>query len=503
MNLYNTDIKNLTCSCKDWLKSRKNYSYDDPRRLCKHLISKIDINNLPNSIKIFREDILYFKEQERGFNRNFTSILKIPDSNCIVLYKENYDWMSVFDTNGKRYGVLLSGTGNIYWARKEKPEQYEPIENFFLSDKYLPPTKLLKSEANEIREKAHIQMSFHLGIYENSSKYLVYELSGNSDKLMFATATVFDDKIEVKLYDSSFTLHRNAKLVHEEKEKEKKTFIKNMRRSRERDKQRERELQLSIEKAEAKGHLLESEHHEKSPIFKLPSEQINYHLNKISELREEIDQEYGKTNVLLKEFNSSLNTLTFNKLLKQLKMIVKDPFLNNGDWIIIGEGLKYGINYVKSSKYLHKKIPEWYEVKKIDDLELKLLVVKKREKIPMTIVMWHRKTFEELLHLLSMHKINDNNEIKKKPKLTQRQIEREKWLKDVECPRCGSKNIHKKDKRQRETFQVQRYQCMDCKKVFQEKIEEIPIETENKMEEAKDIKPKSSILKKIFDFITT
>ena len=49
---------------------------------------------------------------------------------------------------------------------------------------------------------------------------------------------------------------------------------------------------------------------------------------------------------------------------------------------------------------------------------------------------------------------------------------REGWLKYIECPTCKGKNIHKKDIRQRKKYKVQRYQCIDCKKIFQEKINE-------------------------------
>ncbi len=51
-----------------------------------------------------------------------------------------------------------------------------------------------------------------------------------------------------------------------------------------------------------------------------------------------------------------------------------------------------------------------------------------------------------------------------------RDKEREKWLSNIECPNCASKNIHKKGKRKRKLYWVQRYQCMDCRTIFQEEI---------------------------------
>ena len=64
----------------------------------------------------------------------------------------------------------------------------------------------------------------------------------------------------------------------------------------------------------------------------------------------------------------------------------------------------------------------------------------------------------------------------KKEKSLRIQQERNLWLKDIECPKCSSKIIHKKDKRERKTYIVQRYQCMECKGIFQKKI----IENHNK-----------------------
>ena len=64
----------------------------------------------------------------------------------------------------------------------------------------------------------------------------------------------------------------------------------------------------------------------------------------------------------------------------------------------------------------------------------------------------------------------------KKERSLRKKQERNLCLKDIECPKCSSEKIHKKDKRERKTYIVQRYQCVDCKVVFQKKI----IENHNK-----------------------
>jgi hypothetical protein len=64
MNIYDTSIKKLTCSCKYWEETRSSCEMDNPRRLCKHIINKLDIVNLPNNLKYFKEDLEFYKEKD-------------------------------------------------------------------------------------------------------------------------------------------------------------------------------------------------------------------------------------------------------------------------------------------------------------------------------------------------------------------------------------------------------------------------------------------------------
>ena len=53
-------------------------------------------------------------------------------------------------------------------------------------------------------------------------------------------------------------------------------------------------------------------------------------------------------------------------------------------------------------------------------------------------------------------------------------VEREKWLRHVECPNCDEKtNIHKKDKRKRIAGEVQRFYCNECNSMFQVDLEKL------------------------------
>ena len=66
MNKYNTNIKTLSCSCLDWQESRSQYGLSDPRRLCKHIIKKLDLNNFAFEISKFKESIKFYQEKEWG-----------------------------------------------------------------------------------------------------------------------------------------------------------------------------------------------------------------------------------------------------------------------------------------------------------------------------------------------------------------------------------------------------------------------------------------------------
>lgn len=83
-----------------------------------------------------------------------------------------------------------------------------------------------------------------------------------------------------------------------------------------------------------------------------------------------------------------------------------------------------------------------------------------------------------------------------KRKIKKIPIEKKASLKNRECPNCNSNNVHKKGKRQRKDYQVQRYQCMDCKSVFQEKISNIDIETCSLSLQEIEKRAKENLLKK-------
>jgi hypothetical protein len=147
MNDYNTNISKLTCSCPDWIEIRQQYKLNDPRRLCKHIINKLDMKKLPPQIAKFKETIAFFQEKERGFENDFDEIIEIDTFTLLG----NSGWINVYDKDGINYGVLIEPfSKNIYWAKKQKPKRFSVIENFLINEAKKIPFPLEEEEHSRI-----------------------------------------------------------------------------------------------------------------------------------------------------------------------------------------------------------------------------------------------------------------------------------------------------------------------------------------------------------------
>ena len=118
---YDTNIKALTCTCKNWQLTRSDFPRNDPRRLCKHLLQKLDENNLMSDIFRYKENIVFYKSKNKGFRDDFNHLIEIPNSGCALLYKYDFEWMSLFDENGNKYGFMIGGNGRFSWSKETKP----------------------------------------------------------------------------------------------------------------------------------------------------------------------------------------------------------------------------------------------------------------------------------------------------------------------------------------------------------------------------------------------
>ena len=106
---------------------------------------------------------------------------------------------------------------------------------------------------------------------------------------------------------------------------------------------------------------------------------------------------------LLKEHKSRFTARSFNKKLVDLGYLSKEKFLNNDGWILKGDALKYGMNYIYNSKYTHIKIPKWYVITSFDFKTLSFKNETRYGLKRMTKVLFEKDKFEDLLALMNQH----------------------------------------------------------------------------------------------------
>lgn len=521
MNEYNTDILKITCSCPDWKETRKQYSIDDPRRLCKHIINKLNINNLPHSIAKFEESIKFYQEKEWGFKRNFDEIIELDS---FTLFG-NIGWIDVFDENHTRYGVKKDYySNNIYWANNLKPKNHEIIEKYLIKESEKIPLPLEDEEypqiINFIKEVLPNKKDFYLSIHDSqyvpTSDGIIYDIYeskltpeqkrkleqellqkyeeneayyklGEADLVpvdrenefsIYQALTVTNEKILLGMDNGKkYIFKRNYEQVKQLIEAKE---LKEKLNKEEQEKLWQEKLKEKRRIATEKGYLLSEDYNGK--IYDI--QRIHNHPDRLSwdeyeRIKNSILGKYDTLQNLIKEFSLNITTTKFNKILKDLNFITKESSLNQNDWVIKNDGLLYGINLIKESKYMHDNIPDWYTVHIFDNKKMKLTNLDSKSNIKMTSILFKKNKFNELYELITQEIKNQEGKIKIKSTAqdviqNSKQLERIKWLRHVNCPNCGEKtNIHKKDKRKRTGFTIQRFYCNECKSIFQMDINEL------------------------------
>ncbi len=375
MNDYNTNILKLTCSCQDWKETRQQYKLNDPRRLCKHIINKLDMKKLPSEIAKFKESIEFFQEKERGFKNDFDEIIEIDTFTLLG----NSEWINVYDEDGVKYGVLIKPfSNNIYWAKNQKPKRFSIIENFLINETKKIPLPLEEEEhpriINFIKDILPHKKGFFLSI--NSSQFIPtangiiydiweskltpeeekklekkllqkYDTNEAYCKLGEARSIPMDEEKDFCIYEPIIVTNDEITItMHSGKEyklKRNYNYIKQLKEAKKLKKSREIETRKRI--ADEKGYL-QSEHY-KGGLYDI-QDIDNYpntlSLNDYKTLKNSILFEYDTLKNLISEYALNITTAKFNESLKKLNFITKESSLNQNDWIIKDDGLKYGIN---------------------------------------------------------------------------------------------------------------------------------------------------------------
>lgn len=370
---YITATKNLTCTCPDWQEKRHQYATDDPRRLCKHIVKKLDLNALPKSIKHFRESIEYYQSHDKGFNDfDFDKIIYLPKNDLKIFGLENifHDiWMNLYDQVGNRYGFLIDRyTFEFRWAKQKKPLGFEEVEEYFSHPSMKLPIRLQEYEKNELIscmkaiipgkkdssfriEEEHQNIPSPLGIY-----YLVYESNKNIKNISNHEIRWIIVKKDVMIIEEyagkEYSITRDlekVKLIEEKK--------------------------ILIEKGSVKD--------------VCPQEKAL--------------QLYNSSNILLKEMNATINVRKFNTILEKIGMLTKVDGLNDNSWIVINGGLEYGMNLVQyNTNKTYSVIPDWYVMMDFNHNSSTFQRVT-QDMMKKTDVLWRKDKFNKLLALIMIN----------------------------------------------------------------------------------------------------
>jgi len=475
---YKTNINNQQCFCPDWLELRNHYEIDDPRRFCKHLINLLNIDNLSNTLLFYKKNFKFYRENEKGYKLNFYKVIDIPNSNYKLQLNYNHDWMDFLSNDGLRYGVLFDRYNQIYWT-KDKPHNYKIIELFLIELLFGNLYKLSNDEKNQIQSKLTTQV-IEFFEKEKTDKYIIYGMDWDGEKylekgfqdygeeLHWNNITITNEIIFVNLNDRNFTIQRdiekNYSIHNKEKEKKLQKIIEDQKLTEKYEQKEQEYLKNKKIKNTIKNNIM----FEKGYI---PTKENNDYLygniDKFLELKESIHKKYEKINKLSKRI--SITTQKINKSLLQMNMIKKNNDYNMGDYILINDGLNYGMNFERNSKYSHISIPTWYLIYYIDEINLELKERKERKNIKFTDIYYKIDKYDELLLLIKGELAKEKESTIDKIYINRTEL-RNEWLKDKYCEKCESKNLHKKGIRRISNKDYQRFQCMDCRSMFQEEI---------------------------------
>jgi len=213
MNIYDTDIKNLTCTCKDWTETRKIYPVNDPRRLCKHLISQLDINDLPLEIKRFQASIQLYQDKKKGYNKYIDRLIEIPETDFVAEYNDG-DWINVFDNESNRYGFLIKDDEYI-WSRSSKTKNYKIIETFFAQKEYQPVVPLTGEKIKNIESSLENKFNVEEGHYVITTKERPYDISAKNQNLetYYDMMHITNEAIFIEVQGEKYTFLRDEELV--------------------------------------------------------------------------------------------------------------------------------------------------------------------------------------------------------------------------------------------------------------------------------------------------
>jgi len=326
---YETKLSEETCTCKDWVQRRNIYQFNDPRRLCKHLIKKLSMHNLQMPYSHFRETLNYCQEQGKGSPTKMYAIVEIPDTEIIVFLKSS--WSDAYDKDGNRYSFALHSYKDeefLWWDKI--PKDYEKMEIFFQQELFQYPIRIQLDEILQIK------------------KYIIYNSKLHFDNLTFMESEFGEAK------------HTESVRIHDVKIKDK-------------------VLGEIYGLAEISNRYIRISGFPgyKNCVFQRNKAQIDSEIlkrNKKSDKKRERDrslrEDHEPLRNLLEKYKTPINFQSFYRLLKQRSMIYKEE----KKYHIIKEGLEYGMeSYGKNywNKYRFEELLRILESDLEDEQKIK------------------------------------------------------------------------------------------------------------------------------------
>lgn len=127
------DIRSLFCTCNEFKEYRQNFSKNDPRRLCQHLVKGLNNENLPEDLVQFKPEISYWVSKNDGVRIYKYMTTNNIDGRKIILSADNYDesvtdyWVNIL-CDGERYGFCPEKNR---WSYRQQPlKNSESIEKW-------------------------------------------------------------------------------------------------------------------------------------------------------------------------------------------------------------------------------------------------------------------------------------------------------------------------------------------------------------------------------------
>lgn len=336
---YGTSIDTLCCGCEDYKERCLSYHKQDPRILCKHLISEfrvVELNDviLPASFLPYKEEILQSKYEGKGFPlfKDIVffkhSIIALPKSEeKVYLYIKEHENPKLLY---KRFVASKTDEGNYTWC-DAKEDDGGITEN-------VKKTELLFLDAKE-------------------SLGTIFNITNNDNFLCYDSVVEYEKEVQDILTASEKGLLLSKMFVYSLP-----NYVYNNN---------------------------EEEAYKKR----------NLYLNSMYETL----REYDSPTELLKFHKSRFTPRSFNKKLQELGFLTKMESYNNNNWILRSKGLKWGMNYAYNSKYTHIKTPPWYKISFFDYATSSLQTEHRYGLKRMTKVLFKKDKFEELLELMNEH----------------------------------------------------------------------------------------------------